>query len=309
MIFNDDMLHTKPALCQALTSFTPTECMLLLLEFDLAWSFYEVETLLEAPARDRNPGGGRKATLVRIEDKLLFILVYFKLYPLQIVQGLWFGMSQGQANHWIHLLTPILRAALKQGRYLPARECTALAEKIEAEGADLGLIDGTERRQQRPSTEPDQTEAYSGKKKCHTQKNVLLSLLPGRKVDFLSPTVPGHRHDKPIAHESRLTFPEDFVLGQDTGFQGYAPAGVITIQPTKTPPGGQLSVEDKARNQLIARLRIAIEHVIAGVKRCHIVKDLFRNTKQGFEDAVMEIACGFHNFRVTHRAHASPLQL
>lgn len=306
MMLNYDMLHTKPALCQAFTSFTPTEFMLLLMEFDLAWAIYEVETLLDAPSRQRNPGGGRKATLLRIEEKLLFILVYFKLYPLQIVQGFWFGMSQGQVNHWVHLLTPILHTALKHGRYLPARERTALAEKIEAECADLGLIDGTERRQRRPSTEPDQTEAYSGKKKCHTQKNVLLSFLPGRKVDYLSPTVPGHRHDKPMADDARLTFPEGFVLGQDTGFQGYAPAGVITIQPTKTPKGGQLTTDDNARNHLIARLRIAIEHVIAGVKRCHIVKDLFRNTKQGFEDAVMEIACGFHNFRVTYRAHASP---
>lgn len=305
-MFNYDMLHTKPALCHALTSFTPTEFMLLLLEFDLAWAIYEVDTLLDAPSRQRNPGGGRKATLLRIEDKLLFILVYFKLYPLQIVQGLWFGMSQGQANQWIQILTPLLRTALKQGRYLPSREATILAAKIEAECAEMGLIDGTERRQQRPSREPEQTDEYSGKKKCHTQKNVLLSLLPGRKVDYLSPTVPGRRHDKPLAADEHLTFPEGFVLGHDTGFQGYAPPGVITVQPTKTPKGGQLTADEKTRNQLIARFRIAIEHVIAGIKRCHIVKDLFRNTKQGFEDAVMEIACGLHNFRVTHRAHASP---
>lgn len=306
MLFNYDMLHTNPALCQALTSFTPTEFMLLLLEFDLAWSIYEVETCLDHPPRQRAPGGGRKAALPRVEDKLLFILVYYKLYPLQIVQGFWFGMSQGQANAWIQILTPIVRTALKHGRYLPAREAAALAEKIEADGASMGIIDGTERRQQRPSTEPDQTDAYSGKKHCHTRKNVLISLLPGRKVDYLSPTAPGRRHDKPIAEDDALIFPEDFVLGQDSGFQGYAPPGVIIVQPAKKPKGGALTTAEKARNQLIARFRIVIEHVIAGVKRCHIVKDLFRTTLQGFDDTVMEIACGFHNFRTTWRSHPLP---
>ena len=42
-------------------------------------------------------------------------------------------------------------------------------------------------------------------------------------------------------------------------------------------------------------MRIVVEHVICGVKRCRIVKDVFRNTKDKFDDLVMEIACGLHN--------------
>jgi hypothetical protein len=37
------------------------------------------------------------------------------------------------------------------------------------------------------------------------------------------------------------------------------------------------------------------------VKRCHIVKDLFRNTKVGFTDLVMEVACALHNLRMDFR--------
>jgi hypothetical protein len=44
-------------------------------------------------------------------------------------------------------------------------------------------------------------------------------------------------------------------------------------------------------------VRIVVEHVISGIKRCRIVKDVYRNTKKHFEDLVMEIACGLHNFR------------
>ena len=49
-----------------------------------------------------------------------------------------------------------------------------------------------------------------------------------------------------------------------------------------------------------------VEHVIAGVKRCRIVKDVLRLTKDGIADLVMEIACGLHNFRVSCR-HPLPI--
>jgi len=41
--------------------------------------------------------------------------------------------------------------------------------------------------------------------------------------------------------------------------------------------------------------------VIAGIKRCRIVKDVLRLTKEGVSDLVMEIACGLHNLRVACR--------
>jgi hypothetical protein len=44
-----------------------------------------------------------------------------------------------------------------------------------------------------------------------------------------------------------------------------------------------------------------VEHVIAGVKRCRIVKDVLRLTTDGSSDRVMEIACGLHNLRVSCR--------
>ena len=44
-----------------------------------------------------------------------------------------------------------------------------------------------------------------------------------------------------------------------------------------------------------------MEHALAGVKRCRIVKDVLRNTKEGDSDSVMEAACGLHNLRVETR--------
>ena len=62
-----------------------------------------------------------------------------------------------------------------------------------------------------------------------------------------------------------------------------------------------MSVEDKFLNHLVSSVRIVVENVIAGVKRCRIVKDVLRLTKAGISDMVMEIACGLHNLRVSYR--------
>ena len=79
------------------------------------------------PSRQRQPGGGRKPVLSTVADRLLFILFYFKFYPTQQVLGFFFGISQGQANHWIHRLTPVLNTALGYQMQLPARKSASVA--------------------------------------------------------------------------------------------------------------------------------------------------------------------------------------
>src|SRR3954467_14630302 len=64
------------------------------------------------------------------EDRLLFILVSLKTYALQVVHGRLFGMGQGKANQWIHVLLPALRAALRGLGDAPARSLTALAHRL-----------------------------------------------------------------------------------------------------------------------------------------------------------------------------------
>jgi hypothetical protein len=62
-----------------------------------------------------------------------------------------------------------------------------------------------------------------------------------------------------------------------------------------------LSQADRWLNSIISGTRIMVENTIAGVKRCRIVKDTFRNTKAGFSDLVMEVACALHNLPVECR--------
>lgn len=118
---------------------------------------------------------------------------------------------------------------------------------------------------------------------------------------YLGQTCAGQTHDKQAADLEAIHYPQGTRLTKDMGFQGYEPANVLTIQPKKQLRGGFLSAADRLSNRLIASARIVVEHVIAGIKRCRIVKDVFRNTKPGFSDLVMQIACSLHNLRTDFR--------
>src|SRR6266487_775014 len=74
------------------------------------------------------------------EDRLLFILVSLKTSALQVGQGRLFGMVQGKANQWIHMLLPALLAALRTLGAAPARSLTALAPRLGVTEDDAAMV-------------------------------------------------------------------------------------------------------------------------------------------------------------------------
>lgn len=228
-------LKTKPKEFLSATGMTTEEFAHLLPAFASSYQArFRADKTVAGKPRQRQAGGGVKGKLRQMEDKLLFILVYQKTYPLQTMQGLHFEMSQPQANEWIHRLLPVLQEALADLGLKPEREARALAESeaLREQPADW-LLDGSERRRQRPQDNQKQREHYSGKKKAHTDKNLLIVNSQTKRVVYLSQTEPGKTHDKKVADNQGIAYPTGTTLGKDTGFQGYEPAGVVTSQPKK----------------------------------------------------------------------------
>lgn len=289
----------SPRLLRSVTSLDRGEFERLLARFDELWQAQRGECTHEGQRRQRAVGAGAKGTLPDARSKLLFILLYFRLYPMQSVMGLLFGFSQQQASEWVGRLTPLVNQALGKELLLPARRPSDLAQLL-ADCPTLELIiDGTERPALRPKDPDEQKQLYSGKKKRHARKNLIVSA--GSAVAYLSPTAPGSVHDKKLADEASLSFPPGAVLIKDTGFQGYEPPGARCFQPKKKPRGKPLDGMAKLRNEIISQVRVGVEHVICGIKRCRIVAEVFRNWRAGLVDAAMEAACGLHNLRAAHR--------
>lgn len=283
----------------AMTGYTVEEFQALLTHFRVRFEEYvETYTLDGKPRIKRQYSDYKNSPLPTIEDKLLFILIYLKQGATQEMHATLFGMYQPDANKWIHLLHLILNQTLAALDELPMREAEALS--LEEEGPALYFHDGTERPIVRPKDKDAQKQYYSGKKKQHTVKNIVV-IDASCKILLLTPTCEGKKHDKKAADEAAYSFPEGSLLFQDVGFQGFAIAGVIIIQPKKKPRGKELTQEDKENNRAISKIRIQVEHAIGGVKRYRIVKDKIRCWKEGFRDQVMETCCGLHNFRLNFR--------
>jgi DDE superfamily endonuclease/Helix-turn-helix of DDE superfamily endonuclease len=219
----------------ALTGLTLPEFQLLLTAFTRSYErLYLPDQTLAGRPRLRFPGGGRKGVLHEPEQKLLFLLVYLKTYPLQTLLGELFDLSQPGVNYWVHRLLPILQEALDELGALPERAPGHFAQSQAASGEEPRLIiDGTERRRQRPKNPAKQAAHYSGKKKTHTDKNVVIANTQSKRISFLSETYVGKTSDKKIADQASLVYPPGTVLYKDTGFQGYEPAVTKTCQAKK----------------------------------------------------------------------------
>jgi hypothetical protein len=209
----------------ALTGLTLPEFQQLLAAFArCSERLYLSEQTLGGQPRRRFAGGGRRGVLHAPEQKLLLLLVYLKTYPVQAVLGELFGLSQAGVNYWLHRLLPLLQEALDELGVLPERDPRHFARSRAVAGEDPQfIIDGTERRRQRPKSPEKQAAHYSGKKKAHTVKDVVVAGAGNKRVAFLSETYVGKTHDKKIADQEGISYPPGTVLYKDTGFQGYEP--------------------------------------------------------------------------------------
>jgi hypothetical protein len=134
-------LQTRPTEVLDLTSLTVDEFQQLVLPFEAAFQAHMAHWRLDGkPRTARRYTTYQNCPLPTPEERLLFLLVYLKTYPLQVVQGRLFGMGQSKAHQWIHVLLVVLRATLRALGDAPTRSLTELAQRLgvaEAEAAAM----------------------------------------------------------------------------------------------------------------------------------------------------------------------------
>jgi len=294
------LTHKSPATLYALTGLKRQEFNDLLGAFETAYRQQE-EKHWKSKVRHRQPGGGRKGAIPTAAEKLLFILLYVRHYPVQRVQAVLFGMVQGQSWEWIHRLLPIVEQALGHKVALPERPGATWQALLEQCPELACLVDATERPRSRPKDYEEQRRYYSGKKKRHTVKNTLVTNTQGRRVIYLGRTVEGKRHDKALVEEDDPPFPTGSRIEADSGYQGWKVEGAHVTVPHKKPRNKELSAEQKEANCELSQRRVRVEHAIAGIKVHRLVQDVYRGRSEGFADRAMVVAAGLYNFKSHQR--------
>ena len=134
-------LQSRPTEFLDFTSLTLDEFQQLVPPFEGAFQAHMAVWRLDGkPRTARQFSVYKNCPLPTPEDRLLFILVYLKTYALQVVQGRLFGMGQSKANQWIHVLLPVLLAALRALGDAPARSLTALAQRLGVSETDAATV-------------------------------------------------------------------------------------------------------------------------------------------------------------------------
>src|SRR5512133_3444756 len=124
-------IQTRPPAVLDLTSLTVEEFRELVPPFEVAFQAHMAAWCLDGrPRTARRYTTDTNCPLPTPEDRLLFLLVYLKTYPLQVVQGRLFGMGQSKAHQWIHILLVVLQATLRALGDAPTRSVTDLAQRI-----------------------------------------------------------------------------------------------------------------------------------------------------------------------------------
>ncbi|MBV7336233.1 transposase [Chloroflexi bacterium TSY] len=261
--------------------------------------------------RQRKSGGGQKGKLPTMEDKLFFVLYYYKVYPTFDAFGLQFDMAGSKANENLHKLSPILYTTLVNLGVMPHRSFRT-PEELEAALKDVDqiIIDATERPVRRSVNDEKQRDHFSGKKKRHMLKNTVMST-KAKFILFLGHTFSGSNHDYAMLKQEfppNMDWFEHLQLLVDLGYQGILSdyKGDDIHLPHKKPrkskknPAPQLSDEQLAENRTLSKLRIYVENAIGGFKRYNILVDRFRNHMHNFDDHSIAISSALWNFSLSY---------
>ena len=272
-------------LCKSLTGLTVLEFNNLVADF--SWNYHEYESK-RIKERKRKPGGGRGSKIETIEEKLFYVLFYLKTYPTFDMASFYVGFARSKAHKWAHILFPVLEQTMKRKLVLPQRKISSREEfeRLYPEVKEV-FADGIERSIQRSKNKKKQNKTYSGKKKQHTRKSVVVSDKK-RKILIVTKQKSGRRHDKRLADKESIfeMIPKHIPTFIDTAFIGEQKVHPNIHIPKKKTKNRPLTQDEKEMNKLVSSYRVIVEHAIGGIKRYRCMAEKLRNRKAFIGDTV-----------------------
>ncbi|MEH2173919.1 transposase family protein [Nostoc sp.] len=241
-----------------------------------------------------NAAGAGRPEKLSTEEQVCLCLFYLRQMPTFQVLGMLFGVSKTEANDTFHDWIPILRDIL------PA----SLLEQVSNNESDLLfvqealtnfrlLVDSLEQPIYRDSDQKEQQKYFSGKKRQHTLKSLMIGIPEGKDIVEVEVGVPGSTADIKLFRQSQDQFDKSQPFSGDKGFQG----GENITTPHKKKPKRELTQQQKAENKALSSNRIFIEHLIRLLKIFRIASQRFRLKLHTYEQIILTV-CGLVRLRI-----------
>jgi len=300
-------LARSPSLFRTFTGLEVSEFDALYKKVESRYAEFE-EKRLSRPDRKKEVGEGGRHFKLELEDRLLMLLVYYRLYITLALTQFLFDLDLSNVWRDIRYLEPIVR------------ECVPLPKKVHDQVKRLGtteeveryfpgfkaFVDSTEQEIPRPKDAVKRKTHYSGKRKKHTVKTQL-TVNGNDLVVHKPPHARGRRHDLDVYKKNHPDLPKEVEQDFDRGYDGVGNCfpDLKCATPFKKRGGGKghrgekapdLTPEQKAFNTQLSRERVVVEHTISKLKKFNIFGQEFRNRLR-FYDRMTDIVCGMINAR------------
>ena len=249
--------------------------------------------------RQRQIGAGHPFDL-SVQDKLVMLLVYYRLYITCELAGYLFDLDQSNVSRNIRYLEPAVKQSIPipSKLYTDSKKINNISQLHEFFPELITITDGTEQPIPRPKNKRKRKTHYSGKKKRHTVKNQITINLKG-EIIHKPPHSSGRRNDFAILKIKHPVLSEDLMIFYDLGYLGVEKdfPDQTSVLPYKRKKGKELLDYQKEWNKLQSKIRIKVEHAISKIKKFRINSDTFRNRLYRY-DVISEIVCGIVNFKI-----------
>ena len=249
--------------------------------------------------RKRKAGAGRHFKL-DLKDRLVMLLVYYRLYITYTLAGFLFDLDQSNICRDIQKIEGLIRQCvpIPQKTYQITKRLKTLEEVERYFPGFLAFTDCTEQQIPRPVDRERRKMYYSGKKKKHTVKSQLVVNNHGYIIHKLDHRK-GRRHDYDVYKKNHPVIPKDVLNMYDLGYLGVEndfPEQMSAL-PYKKKKNQELSQEEKDYNKIYSKKRIVIEHTICRLKKYRIMSDIFRNRLRKY-NRISDIVAGLVNYRI-----------
>src|SRR4249920_2610137 len=221
LLLSYNRLSRKPLMFKSFTGLSVQQFDDIYKEIESKYPKHEMKRLSYKRNRERDIGAGRHFKL-DIKDRVILVLVYYRLYITYTLMEFLFGLDQSNVCRDIEKIEGLIRSCLPipQKLYKVTRRLKTKEEVEQYFPGFMAFTDCSEQPIPRPKNRLRRRLYYSRKRKKHTVKNLYTVNQKELIIYKTKHKQVGRKHDYKVYKDNHPNIPKDVTSMYDLGFFG-----------------------------------------------------------------------------------------